>query len=168
MRLSPVVRGFLAFVAFMEFVNALRSLIPSLFALPSERLAESFVQGKVFSLAVLGEQGAQVVAHLFGLYSLHNSAILLHAIVVFSKPSLLLALVILSSKCLFYLLQGFYYSTIPVASFQVALLISVLALVGVVVLLCSGSWDSCAPPGDENADLVKAMRFGKARKAKQL
>ena len=87
------VRGLLAFLAFIEFVNCSRSLLPrysvnhqteqmfflttvcphSLFTLPHERVSESFIQNKIFNLADLSSDVQHLVATLFGFYSLLNS-----------------------------------------------------------------------------------------------
>lgn len=170
MRLSQTyaIRGFLAFVAFMELVNALRSLVPSLFALPHERLTESFIQKKIFSQAELSQEANLIVGELFGFYSLLNSAVLVHtAFFSHLKPLLSLGLLSLTCKCSFYLLQGTYYSTIPASSYQVPLFLSLVALCGLIVLLwCEEErqWDT----NGENEELLKAMKFSKAKKKKML
>jgi len=168
--LSPTyaVRGFLAFVAFMEFVNALRSLMPSLFALPHE--SESFVQSKIFSQTQLSKETNLIVGQLFGFYSLLNSGVLVHA-ALFSHllPLLSLGILCLVCKCSFYILQGCLLDTIPKEAYQVPLLISLLALTGLLFLLWVGDdtvfWGSADA---ENEALLKAMKFGKAKKKKAL
>jgi len=146
----------------------LQSLLLSLFALPHERLSESFIQKKIFSQAELSKDANLIVAQLFGFYSLLNSAVLAHtALFSHLKPLLSLGLLSLTCKCGFYVLQGFYYSTIPTASFQVPLLISLLALSGLLVLLwCEGdnTWDT----DGENDELIRAMKFSKVKKKKML
>jgi len=67
------VRGFLAFLAFMELVNCLRSLLPSLFTLPHERQAESFIHKKIFSTVTLTSDTELLVGQLFGYYSALNA-----------------------------------------------------------------------------------------------
>jgi len=163
-----VVRGFLVFVAFMEFVNALGSLLPSLFALPHET-GESFVQRKIFIQASLSEESALIVGQVFGFYSLLNSAILVHAALFsYLTPLLTLGLLSLICKVAFYLLQGLLYSTIPLSAFQVPLLISLLSLLGLLILLFSGDSDGWHISGNENEDLLRAMKFAKAKKRKAL
>jgi len=164
-----VVRGFLVFVAFMEFVNALGSLLPSLFAgLPHEN-SESFVQRKIFIQAVLSEESALIVGQVFGFYSLLNSAILVHAALFsYLTPLLTLGLLSLVCKVAFYLLQGLFYSTIPFSAYQVPLLISLLSLLGLLILLFSGDGGDWRTSGDENADLLRAMKFSRAKKRKAL
>jgi hypothetical protein len=94
--------------------------------------------------------------------------VLLHAALFAHLPPLLsLGLISLACKVAFYLLQGFHYSTIPWAAFQVPLLISVLALLGLLVLLWHGE-GIARSVGDENDDLLKAMRFSKVKRRKQL
>lgn len=140
----------------------------SLFALPHERSAEAFIQKKIFSEINLSQAATLVVGQLFGFYSLLNSAILVHA-AFFShlKPLLSLGVLALACKCMFYILQGYYHHTIPTSSFQVPLLISTLALVGLIVLLiCEG--DSAFDPEGENEDLLRAMKFSKNKKRKAL
>ena len=84
-------RGLLAFLAFIEFVNCSRSLLPrwetrkqkrislkpifplSLFTLPHERVSESFIQNKIFNLTDLSSDVQHLVGTLFGFYSLLNS-----------------------------------------------------------------------------------------------
>ena len=51
---------------------------------------------------------------------------------------------------------------------QVPLLISLLALVGLLLLLWQGDSEAWTYTGDENGDLVRAMRFSKAKKSKAL
>jgi len=163
-----VVRGFLVFVAFMEFVNAVGSLLPSFFALPHET-EESFVQRKIFLKASLSEESALIVGQVFGFYSLLNSAILVHAALFsYLTPLLSLGLLSLVCKITFYILQGLFYSTIPYSAFQVPLLISFLSLLGLVVLLICGDSDGWNFSGDENEDLLRAMKFSKAKKRKAL
>jgi len=65
-------------------------------------------------------------------------------------------------------LQGLFYSTIPYSAFQVPLLISFLSLLGLVVLLICGDSDGWNFSGDENEDLLRAMKFSKAKKRKAL
>jgi hypothetical protein len=82
-----------------------------------------------------------------------------------------LALVTISSKLIFYMLQGFYHHTIPsTASLQVPLLISFLTLLSLVLLATSGSHSLLADRalGDENDDLLRAMKFSKGKKKKTI
>jgi hypothetical protein len=114
----------------------------------------------------LSKEANLIVAQLFGFYSLLNSAVLAHS-ALFSHltPLLSLGLLSLTCKCSFYVLQGFYYSTIPTAAFQVPLFISLLALAGLLVLICCEGdirWDT----DGENDDLLRAMKFGKAKRRK--
>lgn len=51
---------------------------------------------------------------------------------------------------------------------QVPLLISLLSLLGIVVLLFSGDSDGWHMSGNENEDLLRAMKFAKAKKKKAL
>lgn len=167
------IRGFLAFVAFMEFVNALRSLLPSLFTLPQERLTESFVHKKIFSQAELTQQTELIISQLFGFYSLLNATVVVHAsLFCHYAPVLSLGLVSVACKTLFYMVQGFYHHTIPNTSgLQVPLFISFLSLVGLLLLATSSSHNLLADRevrGDENDELLRSMRFNKSRKKKVL
>jgi len=159
------IRGFLAFVAFMEFVNALRSLFPSFFALPEERLENSFIQKKIFSNAQLTEDGQLIVSQLFGFYSLLNSIIVFHAaIFCHYLPIISLCGTAILAKTCFYVVQGFY-GTIPATSgLQVPLFISLLSLAGVVALPYFNAKTKMLFSGDENQDLLKQMKVPKKRK----
>jgi len=127
------------------------------------------VQRKIFIQASLSEESALIVGQVFGFYSLLNSAILVHAALFsYLTPLLTLGLLSLICKVAFYLLQGLHYSTIPFCAFQVPLLISLLSLLGLIVLLFSGDSDGWHMSGNENEDLLRAMKFAKAKKKKAL
>jgi len=173
MALSPIfaVRGFLAFVAFIEFVNALRSLTSSLLVDVEDRLEVSFVQNKIFVDAVLSIQAESIISQTFGFYSLLNSSILLmSAVYIHYKPVVNLAILALTFKSVFYILQGVVFKTIPLtAGLQVPLLITFFALFGLLSL----SWILDEPRRfdlsvSENEDLLRQMKFSKSRKQKNL
>jgi len=158
------IRGFLAFVSFMEFVNAFRSLFPRFFALPEERLNESFIHKKIFSNAEFTEDSEFILSQLFGFYSLLNGIVISHAAVfVHYYPIISLCFAAVFSKTLFYLLQGIY-GTIPATSgLQVPLIIGVLSLFALGSLPHFVA-QSKLPAGNENEDLLRSMRIAKRRK----
>lgn len=158
------IRGFLAFVAFMEIVNAFRSLFPSFFTLPEERLEQSFVHKKIFSNADLTEDGKLIVSQLFGFYSLLNAIVISHAAVFCHyRPVLSLCGAAVLAKTIFYLVQG-VYGTIPANSgLQVPVLICCMSL-GALAALPYFTATEKIHPGSENEDLLKKMRFAKKRK----
>jgi len=167
------IRGFLAFLAFMELVNCLRSLIPSLFTLPHERLAESFIHKKIFSLVELTTDTELLVAQLFGFYSGLNASVLVHTcLFLHYTPVYSLGLITLSIKTLFLLSQCFIHKTIPnTAGLQVPLLVTLLALIGLVLLPWLGGEESRLVGNrgvSENEELLRAMRFSKSRRKKEL
>jgi len=175
MALSKIfaIRGFLAFVAFMEFVNALRSLLPSVFTVPEE----SFVRSKVFSLVNLSDEAEPLVAQLFGFYSLLNSIVLLHTSFFCQLgPIVSLGLVTTSAKFTFFILQGFHHKTIANNThLQVPLFINSLCILSLLLLATRGSHSLLregaggkSAGGSENDDLLRAMRFNKSRKKKDL
>ncbi|XP_023322223.1 uncharacterized protein LOC111696737 [Eurytemora carolleeae] len=165
------VRGFLAFVAFIEFVNALRSLTSSLFVDAEDRLDVSFVQNKIFVGSELSLAAESIISQLFGFYSLLNSCVLLvSAVFTHYKPVVYLGILALGFKAVFYIIQGFLLRTIPLtAGLQVPLLITILALSGLLFLSCILQEGSRTPVmGSENEDLLRQMRFPKSRKSKNL
>lgn len=166
------VRGFLAFLAFMELVNCLRSLLPSLFTLPHERLAESFIHKKIFSLVELTTDTELLVAQLFGFYSALNAAVLVHTcLFLHYTPLYTLGLTTLSIKTLFLFTQCFVHKTIDnSAGLQVPLLVTLLALAGLVLLPWLGGEEGrqVGSKGSENEELLRAMKFSKGRRKKEL
>jgi len=164
------VRGFLAFLAFMEFVNCVRSLIPSLFTLPHERLSESFIHKKIFNQVNLTPATELLVGQLFGFYSALNAVIFTHSsLFLHYTPVYTLGLISLLVKITFLLTQCFIYKTIEnSAGFQVPILVSVLAFTGLIVLPWIGEAERQISGISENEELVKAMKFGKSRRKKEL
>jgi energy-converting hydrogenase Eha subunit A len=166
------VRGFLAFLAFMELVNCLRSLLPSLFTLPHERLDESFIHKKIFSLVVLTTDTELLVAQLFGFYSALNAVVLVQTcLFLHHTPVYTLGITTLCIKTLFLLTQCFIYKTIDnSAGLQVPLLVTVLALAGLVLLPWLGGEEGrqVGAKLTENEELLRAMRFGKNRRRKEI
>jgi len=161
------IRGFLAFVAFMELVNAFRSLFPRFFTLPEERLQESFIHKKIFSNAELTEDSELILSQLFGFYSLLNGIVISHAAVfVHYWPVISVCFAAVFSKTLFYLLQGIY-GTIPATSgLQVPLIIGCLTLFA-LGFLPHFVTQSKVVPGNENEELLRGMRAAKKRNSRK-
>jgi len=166
------VRGFLAFLAFMELVNCLRSLLPSLFTLPHERLDESFIHKKIFSLVELTTDTELLVAQLFGFYSALNAVVLVHCcLFLHYTPVYTLGITALCIKTLFLLTQCFIHKTIDnSAGLQVPLLVTLLALAGLVLLPWLGGEEGrqVGAKLSENEELLRAMRFSKNRRRKEI
>ena len=59
-------------------------------------------------------------------------------------------------------------SLLIILMFKVPLLISLLSLLGLLILLFSGDSDGWHMSGNENEDLLRAMKFAKAKKKKAL
>jgi len=167
------VRGFIAFLAFMELVNCLRSLLPGLFTLPHERLEESFIHKKIFSLVELTKDTELLVAQLFGFYSALNAVVFVHTcLFLHYTPVYTLGITTLSIKTLFLITQCFIHKTIDnSSSLQVPLLVTVLSLTGLVLVPWIGGEDGrlVGSKGiSENEELIRAMKFSKNRRKKEL
>ena len=161
----------------------------SLFTLPHERLAESFIHKKIFSLVELTTDTELLVAQLFGFYSALNAvscfrvlnhllifslfqAVLVHTcLFLHYTPLYTLGLTTLSIKTLFLLTQCFVHKTIDnSAGLQVPLLVTLLALAGLVLLPWLGGEEGrqVGGKGSENEELLRAMKFSKGRRKKEL
>jgi len=156
------VRGLLAFLAFMEFVNCFRSLLPSLFTLPQERQSESFIQNKIFNLVDLSTDTQNLIGTIFGFYSLINAIILIHVALQLHHPhSLSLSVCVLVTKIAFLLTTHNQTSalTIPLVLTS-ATLCGVLAMVWLHFKV-----DGYSGKQNENELLLRAMK--KSAKSKK-
>ena len=103
------VRGVLTFVAFTEFITSARCLLPSI---PED---QTYVQSKVFNLVDLHPDPVveRALCHVYGLYSLLNGLIILHlSVFIHYRPFIGLAIITLTLKLLFFLLQSLWFGTI--------------------------------------------------------
>jgi len=85
------------------------------------------------------------------------------------SPISSLGLITLSLKTLFLLSQCFIHHTIPnTAGLQVPLLVTLLALGGLVLLPWLGGEEGRLVGGNENEELLRAMKFSKSRRKKEI
>lgn len=151
------VRGLLAFLAFMEAVNCCRSLLPSLFTLPHEKLSETFIQNKIFNLVDLSSDSQQLVGSLFGYLSLINAVVLVHSALYLHHPH------IISLTSLILIIKTVFLISIKTStnSLTIPLILTVSTLLGVLILAWkqykedSLSWLGA---GNENEMLLRAMK----------
>lgn len=157
------VRGLLAFLAFIELVNSFRSLLPSLFTLPHERVSESFIQNKIFNLLDLSSDTQDLVGTLFGFYSLLNAIVLSHsALQLHHHHMVSLAVLTLSTKTVFLLSSHRHTS-----SLTIPLLLTTATLAGLLLLLLSNYiHHTPGSSASENEMLLRAMKKSVKNKRK--
>lgn len=126
-------RGLLAFVAFTEFINAARCLIP----LPDDTpQTASFVQSKIFSLVPLDHRSDRIISHLYAYISFANALVLSH-LAVFShyRPLVSLSFSSLALKLIFIFSHVVLFGTVRADHNLISPVISsVVALVAVICM----------------------------------
>jgi len=156
------VRGLLAFLAFMELVNCFRSLLPSLFTLPRERLSESFIQNKIFNLVDLSSDTQHLIGTIFGFFSLINAIVLIHVALHLHHPhNLSLSVLSLVTKITF--LVATHTQT---SALTIPLVLTSATLCGVLAMVWSHfKEDGYSGRQNENELLLRAMK--KSAKSKK-
>lgn len=171
------IRGLLSFVAFTEFTNAGRCLLPvpyysdnNINRDPSS--AATYIQARLFDNINLEVASERVLSQVYGLYCALNALIIVHvAIFVHHRPLISLGFWALVLKFLFYITHAFYFKTIrslPNLMFpMVSCLVSVIATAFLPYALNDGQFFfSTEPTTDENMELLRQMKFAKRLKKK--
>lgn len=96
-------RGWIAFVAFMDLGTAVRCF-----------LDDNFLGNKVYTAETLSHSVNPVMARLFGIWSVLNAVILLHcAVCIHYRPVVAMAVCSIVLSILNYLSETFIYQTTP-------------------------------------------------------
>jgi len=172
------IRGLLSFVAFTEFTNAGRCLLPIQYYSDSainggvQSSGASYIQARLFNEINLELASERVLSQVYGLYCALNAVVILHvAIFVHHRPIISLGFWVLLLKLLFYVSQAFYFKTItslPNLMFPlVSCLVSLVATVLIPYALNDGQFFFTSEnTSDENSELLRQMRFAKKLKKK--
>jgi len=171
------IRGLLSFVAFTEFTNAGRCLLPIPYYSGNNINSDlssgaTYIQARLFDNIKLEVASELVLSQVYGLYCALNALILVHvAIFAHHRPLISLGFWALLLKFLFYITQAFYFKTIsslPNLMFpMLSCLVSLVAIAFIPYALNDGQFFfSTEPTADENMDLLRQMRIAKRLKKK--